>query len=609
MIVKMSKYTFVVLASGKAAFLERLQELGMVDVTVAGWEPSEEDRALVSLIERHGEAVERLRAGVENRTPGEPFATGAEAFDKYEAARREVTALEAEIAQCEKAAAEARPWGEFDPEALSSLASHGVVMKFFTAPASELAKRHKEWSRDCTVEQISEVGGTAYFTAVAGSAEDLAAIGAQEARLPAESVGAIEKRMAELRAGVRGWDGVFARAAATLPAIESDNEALKDRLQFNRAASGGTSEADGSLVVMEAWAREKEAAQVDEMIEAHPDVIGIKERPAPQDEVPVELRNSWFATPFEFIGQMYALPKYGTMDLTRWFAPFYMLFFAFCLSDAGYGLLLLLGGLFVARRGEGAMGTIGKLSAWCGGASVVFGFFVGSLFGIDFKTWGPFAAVEETLFFPHGEGNDMFMFMLALALGVLQMLFGMVLRIVTVTRVFGVKYALSTVGWLTTIVSGGALAAPGLAGIELGVPAIVFKVLLGAGVIMMLFMNSPGKNPFINLGAGLWNTYNDVVGLMSDALSYIRLFAIGLSGGVLALVFNDLAAGMSPDIPGVKQLVMLIILLIGHGLNLFMSTLSSMVHPMRLTFVEFYKNAGFEMTARQFDPLKRGGKN
>lgn len=108
----------------------------------------------------------------------------------------------------------------------------------------------------------------------------------------------------------------------------------------------------------------------------------------------------------------------------------------------------------------------------------------------------------------------------------------------------------------------------------------------------------------MNFGLGIWNTYNNVSGLVGDLLSYIRLFAIGLSGGILAMVFNQLAVGMSPDIPVVKQLVMLLILLLGHGINLFMCVLSSVVHPLRLTFVEFYKNAGFEAATRVFTPLK-----
>ena len=118
----------------------------------------------------------------------------------------------------------------------------------------------------------------------------------------------------------------------------------------------------------------------------------------------------------------------------------------------------------------------------------------------------------------------------------------------------------------------------------------------------------------MNFASGLWDTYNNITGLLSDVLSYIRLFAIGLSGGVLALVFNSLAMGLTGLNEGIGEfgvgtvfqiLGATAILLVGHGINLFMSAISSFVHPMRLTFVEFYKNAGFEMTTRAFEPLKK----
>ena len=110
----------------------------------------------------------------------------------------------------------------------------------------------------------------------------------------------------------------------------------------------------------------------------------------------------------------------------------------------------------------------------------------------------------------------------------------------------------------------------------------------------MLFFNSPGKNPLLNFGLGLWDTYNNLTGILSDVLSYIRLFAIGLSGGILATVFNALAAGFVPEGSGI--IVRLLIMI---------PTISSFVHPMRLTFVEFYKNAGFEMSMRSFEPLQK----
>ena len=144
--------------------------------------------------------------------------------------------------------------------------------------------------------------------------------------------------------------------------------------------------------------------------------------------------------------------------------------------------------------------------------------------------------------------------------------------------------------------------------------SIAFYVAMGIGALFMLVLNNVKRNPIMNVASGLWDTYNNITGLLSDVLSYIRLFAIGLSGGVLAQVFNSLAMGLTGLDAGIEQfgvgtvfqiLGATAILLVGHGINLFMSAISSFVHPMRLTFVEFYKNAGFEMTTRAFEPLKK----
>ena len=563
MIVRMTKYTFVVLAGQKEDFLERLQELGLVDVTATGWEPSEEERTLLSLADKHREAVEYLRllASAKDFEPGKPFSTGAEAFEKYEAARREIAAVEAEIARYHKLLDDAAPLGEFDPAVIRDLERHGVSVEFMLEAAGF----------DTT----------------------------QNINMPDESPVEMRARVERLQTERGSWDKVLARAAATLQGIEAEGDRIKERVQFCRSIKSGTEAAEGSLVVMEAWAREKQATEVDAMLESHPAVLYLRERPTPDDETPVELRNSKVVRPFEFIAEMYAMPRYGTMDLTRWFAPFYMLFFAFCLADAGYGFLIFAAGVFLALKTKGAMQAIGKLSMWCGGAAVVFGFLAGSLFGVNIKEWGVLSGAP---FFP---GDDMFLFAAAIGLGVFQILFGMVLKVITTTRAFGLKYALSTIGWIVTLVAGGLYLAQSMAGMLASVPTVALYTAVGVGVFMMLFLNNPGKNPLVNFGGGLWNLYNDVTGFLSDALSYIRLFAIGLSGGALATVFNDLAFGMSPDIPVAGQLVTLIILLIGHGLNLFMSTLSSMVHPLRLTFVEFYKNAGFEASQRIFEPLKK----
>ena len=336
-------------------------------------------------------------------------------------------------------------------------------------------------------------------------------------------------------------------------------------------------------------------------------MLYIKSDPTPEDDTPVQLRNGWFARIFEMVGDMYARPKYGTVDLTPYFAPFYMLFFGICLNDAGYGLVLLAMGLWMLLKNPkpGMMRRAAWFATMCAGATVAFGLFSGSFFGMSLQEWFPSV--------PFFDFQGKF-FSWALAIGVVQILFGMAINVFTITRSYGFKYALGPLGWLVILLAGSVAAglpmldpAWTIPGFTASSPA--FYAALGAGAFLMLLLNTPGKfhNPLVNIGSGLWNFYNNLTGLLSDVLSYIRLFAIGLSGGVLALVFNSLAAGFVPEGAGwgTRLLVMVPILVIGHGINLFMSTISSFVHPMRLTFVEFYKNAGFEMASRSFDPIRK----
>ena len=109
----------------------------------------------------------------------------------------------------------------------------------------------------------------------------------------------------------------------------------------------------------------------------------------------------------------------------------------------------------------------------------------------------------------------------------------------------------------------------------------------------------------MNLGLGLWDTYNMVTGLLGDVLSYVRLFALGLSGGILASVFNSLALGLKPDNLIGGSIVFLLIFLFGHAINMFMNVLGAFVHPLRLTFVEFYKNAEFEGGGKKYNPFRK----
>ncbi|MDE6507769.1 MAG: V-type ATP synthase subunit I [Alistipes sp.] len=604
----MSKYDFVLFAAQSADFVEKLRELGLVDITTAGWEPSEEDRQLMLDIEAGNKALDFLRAWAEEPAhkdaEARPYASGEEAFRQYTAAQRAAAASRTEIARLEKSADELRPWGEFDVDRAQKLAGQGIVLRYFSAQRNTYDKMLAQWSEQYTLSEISRTDSTVWFIVVAAPGQEID-LDAQEMKAPQMDIRQAEQAIAAEEAKVAALDAEFARAAASAELLAAHVASLKERLQGIKVEATAQQAADGALVVMEGWAETETSAKVDALLEEYPNVVYIKSDPTPEDNTPVKLKNGWFSRIFELVGDMYARPKYGTLDLTPFFAPFYMLFFGICLNDAGYGLILLGMGLWLLHKNPkpGMMRQAAWFATMCATATLLFGLFCGSFFGLNLKDYFPSI--------PFFDFQGQF-FSIALAIGMVQILFGMLISVCVTARTFGVRYSLGSMGWFIILLA--ASVAGGLPmlnekwvipGFTVSSPA--FYAVLGIGAVLMLFFNTPGRNPLLNLGSGVWNFYNNLTGLLSDVLSYIRLFAIGLSGGVLALVFNSLADGFVPDGANiaVRILIMLPILLVGHGINLFMSTISSFVHPMRLTFVEFYKNAGFEMATRNFEPLQK----
>lgn len=600
MIVKMTKYDIVLFAAEREQFIERLRDIRLVDITTTGWEPAEADRQLLADIESRQKALDFLTAfaASDDYTASAPRAEGS-AYAAYTATQADIATAKSEIARLTKVVDEWSGWGDFSVDTIKRLADAGVHLRYFTTQKSTFDKNEAEWSAQYTIALISTVDSIARFVVI-GDGD--VAIDAQEQKAPAMSVSEAEQAMRDQIATLRRLNTALSACADARNEIAEELATLKMQLQDVRIGATAEQAADGMLLVMEGWAAKETSAQVDAVLDNCPNVIYIKSEPTPQDDTPVQLKNNWFARIFEFVGNMYALPKYGTIDLTPFFAPFYMLFFGICLNDAGYGLILLVLGLALLRRSTTpTMRQASLFATMCAVSTILFGCFCGSFFGMSMQEWFP------SVHFFDFQGK---FFSVALAIGIVQILFGMVLKIVLICQTVGAKHSLSALGWFIVLLS--ASLAAGLPMFGVTIPYFTasspaFYGAVGLGLALMLLFNSPGRNIFVNIGAGLWETYNNITGILSDVLSYIRLFAIGLSGGVLALVFNSLAAGFVPDDANiaVRILIMLPILLIGHGINLFMSTISSFVHPMRLTFVEFYKNAGFEMSMRPFEPLRR----
>jgi V/A-type H+-transporting ATPase subunit I len=315
--------------------------------------------------------------------------------------------------------------------------------------------------------------------------------------------------------------------------------------------------------------------------------------------VPVLLKNNKFARLFEVIGDLYELPNHKELDLVPFFAPFYMMFFGFALGDAGYGLLII-GVAFWLKPRMPAMRNILSLAQWLGLATVIFGILTGTFFGMDL--------INQDIPWLEGVKKYMItkenMFNLALILGAIQILFGMVLKVINIYIRKGFAYAYATIGWLMLLIGSGSICLLkhfGVLGDTVGGYA-QYGVYIASGVLILL-LNNPRRSIVMNFLNGLWDVYSMVTGLIGDLLSYIRLFALGVSSAILGFVFNELAMSLSPDHIIFGPLVMIIILVVGHGMTLFMAGLGAFVHPIRLTFVEFYKNAGFTGGGKRYMPF------
>lgn len=601
MIAPMKKYSFLVFHREYEEFLLKLRDIGVVHII-------EKEGALTDEIReqlQQAEQLDKLIRSLENRgvIPGT-----AVAVDDVTALHNEIngilnqqSALAQRQAQLRKEMAETEPWGDFSTDLIHRLGDKSIRVRLFIAP---LRSWDPELVNDADIYEISRSAGMIYFAWV-DTGLPFPAIDADEVRLPAHSLTELDKLKQEIVAEEAGLNARLDEiAAGNLDALKTYRQQLLQDAELEKAFSTSTSEAGDKLRILEGWIPAGTADVLNRFLDQE-GVFYLSESPVPGDSVPILLKNKGFASKFEMLGELYALPGYKEIDLTPFFAPFYTIFFGFCLGDAGYGVLITIAALIARAKVGKQLKPIASLVSYLGISTIVFGLISGTAFGINlYETGLPGYRQLQQLFTEKGTDINSLLFTLSLILGGIQIIFGMGLKAANETVQFGFRYALGTIGWIILLV--GLAAVFGLskyAGIPMETLKPVMYAVLAAGGILVLFMNSPGKNLLMNFGIGLWNSYNMVTGVLGDLLSYIRLFALGISSAILGFVFNSLALSVGSSIIGI--VFMVIILVIGHSINIFMAGLGSFVHPMRLTFVEFYKNAGFSGGGRKYQPFRK----
>jgi V/A-type H+/Na+-transporting ATPase subunit I len=593
MIKKMTKYTFVVFHTEVSAFLERLQGLGVVDITRSNRAIDETSRDKFGEIAHFGKVIGTLNQIKESSTDKESKIivqieqnSLLKEVDLRLSLREE---LKLSINEAKNELSFAEPWGNFNINDLSKIDETGFVPHFYICSKKRFSK---SWEEEYPLFKLNEKNDL-YFVVLSPKGE-LFSFPLTESKFPERTATEIEAEIKELESRRDKNEKELLYLTKFIPELKTESNKIKTELELYLAKNSGESGAENTIAIFEGFAPVEENDKIIDVVEKE-GIYYIKEEAKAEDNPPIKLKNNFFSKLYEPIGELYMMPRYGEHDLTPYFAPFYMLFFGLCLGDMGYGAVLLAAGIVVGWKVP-KYSAYGKLVAWLGLGAIIMPALNGTFFGGKIQEIIPMSDNMKGMFF-----SDLKMFWFAIIFGLVQIIFARIIKVIFTIKDKGFGNSLGEIGWILLIT----WCSVAYAAVEakFSYPAFFTYIFAYGGLVLIILFSSDSKNIVARIGKGVVSLY-DITGVFGDMLSYIRLFGLGTAGGILGLVVNSVAMQMS-GIPYVGWVFTIIMLLFGHTAVLLLSCLGAFVHPMRLTFVEFYKNVGFEGGGREYRPLSK----
>lgn len=361
------------------------------------------------------------------------------------------------------------------------------------------------------------------------------------------------------------------------------------------------------VFILNGYIPEKSGEKLKRELEEKFTAAVVLSEPSVDEDCPVLLENNSFAAGVESVTEMYSQPGRGDIDPNPVMSFFYYAFFGLMLSDAGYGLLMVLVAVIAKTRFklEAKMKKTVGFVLYCGISTVIWGALFGSWFGdiIQVVASSFFGREIGSLALWFEPVNDpMRMMLYSFLFGIIHLFVGLGVRLCMLWRE-GKKFdAICDVIPVYLLIIG---IAPIGAGVVVDVPASLtgvgkYLALAGAALVVLTSGRS-SKNILGKLGGGLFGLYNVGSGYLSDILSYSRLLALGLSTGVIASVVNLL--GTIPQNPIVKAVLLVVVFIFGHTVNIAINLIGTYVHTNRLHYVEFFSKF-YEGGGRSFSPLK-----
>ena len=607
MVEKMKMVHIVTSASAKDEMIKSLRDIGVMhlaekqsadrEVSDRFQTLSKTQMALKDYADKKQEQASEVLTDDEFKTMYDGV---LEAMDRKTALGQEISAANTEI---DRIAA----WGEFNPQDVRDLKEEGYDFHFYRMGSKEFqALQAEEGVRYLRLAPVDKQDAVAVFGTLPPS------IQASEFIPGENSISELKQKIEDAHKGIDECNETL--KAASIYDASFKNQMLKVQNEVNYSSANATAQGDDDFVWISGYVPEVELDKVKAMAAEKKFAWAAEDVAEDDDRIPTKLRftkvSKLIEPVFNILG---VLPGYREQDVSLWFLLFFTLFFAMIIGDGGYGVLILIGTIALrVKQKKGS--TVTFLLFVLSIATIIWGAVTGTWFGMESAMKVPLLkglVIPSLATYPEYFGltsnvtqNAIMKF--SFSIGAIQMVLGSILAIKDKIPKKDLSWV-SNLGWAIAVVAMYLLALNLV--IHENISLVPVFALIGVAFVLVLLFGgmSPDKTFGQGLKAGLANAFTDFLDTIScfgNVMSYIRLFAVGMAGVAISQSFNGIAAGMH----GPLIILGVLVVLIGHALNIIMCFLSVVVHGVRLNVLEFSGQVGLEWTGLPYEPFKKVNK-